>query len=141
MAFNNSSNSEEITDINITPFVDVVLVLLVIFMVTAPMIAQQVLDLKLPNSVTSVESQAETVGVAVTRQGQLLLNGDLLSKEAFLAECRRQKSMRPRLQAILAADGESAHKFVVEAIDLLRQAGIENIAFQVEKPSSDEDEN
>lgn len=134
MAFGSSGQKDEITDINITPFVDVVLVLLVIFMVTAPLIAQQVLEINLPAAKSARETNSDILAVAVTRTGQILLNGQLVSASAFLQESIKQKELRPGLQAVLAADGESAHKHVVTAIDLLRRAGIENLAFQVESP-------
>jgi biopolymer transport protein ExbD len=60
----------------VTPFVDVVLVLLVIFMVTAPMLMKDVIGIHLPKSTSSDQKALQSLGVAVTKQGQILLNGE-----------------------------------------------------------------
>ena len=74
-----SSGSEDdsgpISSINVTPFVDVVLVLLVIFMVTAPLLMQDSIGIHLPKASSSDKKLTSKMGVAVTRQGQILLNG------------------------------------------------------------------
>ena len=80
-----SSGTEEddrpISAINVTPFVDVVLVLLVIFMVTAPLLMQESIGIHLPKAASSDRKLTSKMGVAVTRQGQILLNGVLATPE------------------------------------------------------------
>ena len=67
---------------SISPFVDVVLVLLVIFMVTVPMMVQQVLEVKLPSAESSDTAAPETIGLAVTAKGQFLLNGKIATEKS-----------------------------------------------------------
>ena len=133
MAMNHGEQNqdESISDINITPFVDVVLVLLVIFMVTAPMMVQQVLDIQLPSSQSADNAAPETLGLAVTAKGQFLLNGKLASEDKVFSLAKAAAEKNKNTQVIIAADSEAKHRFVIKAIDLIKRAGIENFAFQV----------
>jgi biopolymer transport protein ExbD len=137
LAANLPSSTEDdalISDINITPFVDVVLVLLVIFIVTAPAMVKDTLGIKLPKASTADGSAMETLGVAVTRQGQILLNGTLATEEAITAAVKAAIAKNPESQAIIAADGEARHADVVRAIDLVKGAGMNRFALQIERP-------
>lgn len=133
-------SSEGINDINITPFVDVVLVLLVIFMVTAPMMVQQVLNIELPSSESSDVAQAETIGLAITAKGQFLMNGKIATKKAVYKRALLALKKNKEAQVIIAADSEAKHRFVVSAIDVVKKAGIENLAFQVNAEQSADEE-
>lgn len=124
-------SDEGINEINITPFVDVVLVLLVIFMVTAPMMVQQVLEVKLPSAESSDAAAPETIGLAVTAKGQFLLNGKIATEKSVYERAVLAVKKNKDSQVIIAADGESQHKFVIKAIDVIKRAGVENFAFQV----------
>lgn len=133
MSFQVPDEPEGVFDINITPFVDVLLVLLVIFMVTTPMMVQQSLRVNLPNSKTSDEIDKATLSVVITSQGQYLLNGQASDLESISMEAKKMFDQNPNVQVIFAADLESRHKYIVEAMDKMRQAGITKFAFQVLK--------
>ena len=76
MAAKLDDHDDGINEINITPFVDVVLVLLVIFMVTAPVMMKESLKVNLPKTLTSdVTAKTDSIGVAITKEGQVLFNG------------------------------------------------------------------
>ena len=128
-----------ITDINITPFVDVVLVLLVIFIVTAPMLFKQVIDIKLPSASSAAQTAPDTLGLAVTASGALLLNGETLSVAQVKNFVRQVVQKNSKVQVIIAADREAAHKHVIRAIDVIKQAGVENFAFQVSRKALEDD--
>lgn len=139
MAANLPSSTEEdslISEINVTPFVDVVLVLLVIFIVTAPALVKDTLGIKLPKAASADGSSIETLGIAVTRQGQILLNGTMVTEEAVSAAVKTALEKNPDAQAIIAADGEARHADVVRAIDLLKRSGMNRFALQIEKSDS-----
>ena len=121
------------SDINITPFVDVVLVLLVIFIVTAPALVKDTLGIKLPKSSAADGSAMDTLGIAVTRQGQILLNGVISTEEAVTTAVKAALLKNPDSQAIIAADGEARHADVVKAIDLVKSAGMNRFALQIER--------
>jgi len=122
-----------ISAINVTPFVDVVLVLLVIFMVTAPILMQDSIGIHLPKASSSDRKLTSKMGVAVTRQGQLLLNGVLASPEAISARVKEALAKDPETQALISADGDARHADVVRAIDLIKSAGMNRFAIQIEK--------
>lgn len=123
-----------ISSINVTPFVDVVLVLLVIFMVTAPILNKDVFGIVLPKASNGEQKVMQSLGIAVTRQGQILLNGEMASPETVAAAVKQAVSSNPEVQALISADGEAHHADVVKAIDLVKSAGIIRFALQIEKP-------
>ncbi len=131
---------EAITDINITPFVDVVLVLLVIFMITAPLMVQQVLEVELPSSQVSVAPTALTMSVSITDMGQFLLNSKVSTDDQIREYISLKLNKDRNLQAIIAADQETAHKHVVRLMDLLKTSGLDNLAFQVEAGTDSDSE-
>lgn len=134
MAGKIDSGDDGINDINITPFVDVVLVLLVIFMVTAPVMLKESLKVNLPKTLTSdISSKAATVGIAITKEGQVVLNGRLLSDEGLNEELARIASTAPETNFLISADTDSRHGDVVRLIDLLKRNGLNKFALQVEK--------
>jgi biopolymer transport protein ExbD len=126
-----------ISEINVTPFVDVVLVLLVIFMVTAPTLMKDAIAVKLPKSTTSDTKVMQTLGVAVNRDGVILLNGLPATEESIRDEAKKILAQSPEATAVIGADQEARHGDVVRAIDWVKAAGIERFALQIEKKSPD----
>lgn len=127
------SDSDGINDINITPFVDVVLVLLVIFMVTAPMMVRESLNLKLPKAESSDSAEPARLGISINSNGQFLINGELVSAETLKSEAQIALTENPKVQALISADQEAKHGDVVKVLDIIKQAGIDNFAFQIER--------
>ena len=76
----------------------------------------------------------QSLGIAITRQGQILLNGEMSSPEAVSAAVKLAVAANPEVQALISADGEAHHADVVKAIDIVKSAGIIRFALQVEKP-------
>ncbi|MBL7546077.1 MAG: biopolymer transporter ExbD [Bdellovibrionaceae bacterium] len=130
---NNGEDSGIISSINITPFVDVVLVLLVIFMVTAPMLVKDILEIKLPKTLASDGKMLQTLGVAVNKDGNILLNGQITDEEGLRVAAKDALSKDADSQAIISADIEAAYGKVVRVIDLLKTSGVERFAVQIEK--------
>ena len=129
-----SDDIAPISAINVTPFVDVVLVLLVIFMVTAPVLMKDAFGIHLPKASTADQKTNSQLGVAVTRQGQILLNGQLATPESVLDQVKQALISNPEAVALISADADSRHADVVKAIDLVRSAGLTHFALQIEKP-------
>jgi len=131
--FENLDDNAPMASINVTPFVDVALVLLVIFMVTAPVLLKDVLGLQLPKAKTSDGQSPESLGIAITRQGQILLAGKPVGDEELKTEVAARLKATSQLQAILAADADARHGDVVRAIDLIKAAGLNRFALQIER--------
>jgi biopolymer transport protein TolR len=132
-----SSASDEmgpISGINVTPFVDVVLVLLVIFMVTAPALMKDAIGIHLPKSTSSEAKTMNPLGIAVTKQGQILVNGQLADPSNVTAQVKAALQANPDVQALISADTDARHGDVVRAIDLVKSAGLTRFAIQIERP-------
>jgi biopolymer transport protein ExbD len=132
-----SGEIQEINDINITPFVDVVLVLLVIFMVTAPMMMKDLLNLQLPESSTADSQNMGTLAVVITKESQLVLNGELVTIETLRKKSREAAAADPKTQVVISADQDSRHGELVKVIDAVKSSGLNNFAIQVEKISAE----
>ena len=120
--------SGTISEINVTPLVDVVLVLLIIFMVTAPMIAARGITVEKPRTVSG--SQVESsLTVSIDRDLKLYVNGDHYADiDAALAAVRREHDKNPEVKAIIQADRAVPHGQVMEAIDIVTLAGVTRFA-------------
>lgn len=142
MAGSSSDLSQEdesttiVSGINITPFVDVVLVLLVIFMITAPALVKEVLEIRLPKSSTGDGQVIQTFGVAINKEGLILLNGTLIDEDSLKNKIKETIQKSQDLQAIISADKEVPYGRVVYVIDVLKSSGLEKFAVQIEKESS-----
>ena len=134
MAAKIEENDDGINEINITPFVDVVLVLLVIFMVTAPVMMKESLKVNLPKTLTSdLAAKTDSIGVAITKEGQVLFNGKLLSTDNLQNELRTISQKAPETNFLISADTETRHGDVVRMIDMLKKNNLNRFALQVEK--------
>ena len=138
MAAKLDDHDDGINEINITPFVDVVLVLLVIFMVTAPAMMKESLKVNLPKTLTSdVTSKADSIGIAITKDGQVLFNGKLISAENLQNELRTISLKAPETNFLISADTDTRHGEVVKMIDRLKKNNLNRFALQVEKIQED----
>src|SRR6187549_2664783 len=123
-----------ITDINVTPFVDVVLVILVVFIVTAKLIVARGVEIDKPKAATGGEVQS-TLRVSVTDKGDLYVNGDLFPNDAAaVARIKQIAATTSKPKAIIAGSRKGAYGNVMHAIDLVQQAGVTAIALENERP-------
>ena len=119
-----------ITDINVTPFVDVVLVLLVVFMITAKLIVARGVEIDKPKAATGGEVQS-TLRVSVTKEGQLFVNGDPFTDDTkAVARIKEIAATTDKPKAIIAGSKVGAYGNVMRAIDLVQQAGVTAIALE-----------
>lgn len=128
------SDDAPITDINVTPFVDVVLVLLVVFMVTAKLIVGRGVEIDKPRASSGTEVRT-TLRISVERDGKLQVNGLEFATDAEAIE--RIKLIAASLEkpkAIIAGDRLGAYENVMRAIDLVQQAGVTAIALENQRP-------
>ena len=120
-----------ISGINITPLVDVVLVLLVVLMVTSSYLASHGIPIDLPQGKTG-ESTSSVLSVSVTREGAFFLDGKQVTDREFRERVRRAYVGDHDLRAVIAADGGAAHRSVVHVVDLLRQERVTRFALNVD---------
>jgi biopolymer transport protein ExbD len=127
-----SGDDEPISGINVTPLVDVVLVLLVIFMITAPVIYQSAIKVQLPKASSGEKGGSESpLQFSISREGELGLNGKKLSWDEAEGQIKAVKD--PANQTIsLSADQATPHGTVIRLMDLMRKYGLTRFALQVE---------
>jgi biopolymer transport protein ExbD len=131
MAASTRDDDEMISGINVTPLVDIALVLLIVFLVTAKLIASPAVPMALPPAAHSAAVQSPLT-IDLGADGRVLVSGaPAESDAAIVAAARSARASDPELRAVVRADGSVPHARVIRAVDLLREAGVSKIAFGV----------
>lgn len=128
-----------IADINVTPLVDVVLVLLIIFMVVTTFDEEQAeigaIKVQLPGAATAEKlTEEEPFTVAVAANGDFVLKGKPAAPEAVVEAVREAQKATPDLEVVVGADKNSLHERFVALLDLLRTEGVTRFAIQADAP-------
>ena len=122
-----------ISGINVTPLVDITLVLLIIFMVTATYIVRQAIQVDLPRAANAGESTGTTLAVMLTKEGDIYLDGRK-SDETGLRDAARNAAAKDKdTRVIISADKNALHGAVVHVLDLIKGEGIAKFAINIEK--------
>ncbi len=122
-----------IVGINVTPMVDVVLVLLVIMMVSATYIVSQNLKVELPKSQSSDEPVSTVTQVSIAKDGKLGFNGSPIDEAGLVSKLKTAVAGNPDLSVVIAADAAALHGAVVHVIDLSKREGITKFAINIER--------
>ena len=127
-------NEEEgITGINVTPLVDVTLVLLIIFMVTASVIAKSAIEVELPRAAHGGETTQRTFALVVSKEGRVYLDGAEVDEARLVEAVRSAQQKGDDVQAVVGADRAAPHGAVTHLLDVLKGAGVTKFAIQIEK--------
>lgn len=137
MAASANDNDDEISGINVTPFVDIALVLLIIFLVTAKYIVSQAIPVDLPEAATGEQQQSSTVSVSVDRAGALFVDATGVNESQLVQAVRSRFAQQNDIRAVISADRATPHGRVTQVIDLVRQAGVTKFAIQTEQPADE----
>lgn len=127
------SDDEPIAAINVVPLVDIILVVLIIFMVTAPLVLKPTIDVNLPKASSGDASPPTPLNIAVGRDGAISLNGQPSSPGDITAFVSKIVAQKPDTAAILQADKSVTLERLTEIIDLVKSAGVKRVAFSIEK--------
>ena len=125
-----------IVDINVTPLVDIMLVLLIIFMLTAHLIARQAIQVELPRASQSTAVPPTTLAITLQGDGTMFLNGLPETPEGLRAAVRAAVAKDPKTQAIIAGDKHVSHGRVVWVLDTVQALGITSFAIQVDRATA-----
>jgi biopolymer transport protein TolR len=132
---NGAPNRRYMSEINVVPLVDVVLVLLVIFMVTAPLLYRG-LDINLPRTTTNTIAPEERVVLTVTKQREIFLDKEAVSMDHLASALEALKIRAPQASLYLRADRQVPYGVVVGVMDTVKRVGIERLGM-VTEPASD----
>ena len=133
MAMNQKNNNKSfMSDINVTPLVDVMLVLLIIFMVTAPMLMQGV-EVNLPKTTTKhIKTQDEPLILTVNKEREIFIENHRIKLESLEIKVEKIFQNRRDKEILLRADEEVPYGFVMKVIAKVKQAGIDKLGMVTE---------
>ncbi len=139
MAFETGQRGQFASRINVTPLVDVMLVLLVIFMVTAPMI-QQGVEVSVPRvKASALPGKEEQFVVSITRNQEIYLNDTKLGLDQLTEKLQAIALARPDREVFVRADEEVPYGTVIKTMAAIKAAGIENVGMVTEMPQAGAD--
>lgn len=132
MAAKTSNEQDVIADINIVPLVDIILVVLIIFMVTATNFSSKEIDVELPKASSGGAASAQPLTVQVSSNGAIYLDGKEIDSFRLREEAESRLGGNPELQAVVSADARAPHGSVIQAMDAVKSAGVARLAVSVE---------
>jgi biopolymer transport protein TolR len=128
-------DDDGINEINVTPLVDVMLVLLVIFLVASVYIVKDAIEVELPKAAKTSDVVETTLSIVIEQSGALYLNGNPTNETTIASACQAAAASNPNAQAIIAADNDVKHGNVIKIIDLVRTNGLARFAINVKRAS------
>ena len=133
MSANYIDDDGTVTGINVTPMVDIMLVLLIVFMVTANFVSEQGLKISVPKTQDTETSTTVSLSVAVNDKGELLFKSAKTTADNLKAALIREVGVNPNTRVTLAADSKLSYQQVVNVLDIIKQAGVTKVALTTEK--------
>lgn len=133
MAFKFDQQDDVIAEINVVPLVDIILVVLIIFMVTAPMIMKPSISVNLPKSGSGDATKPSKLNITIAPNGQIQLDGRTVTESEIRSAAQQEFDKNPEVQAIIAADKEVAHGQVVSVLDIIKSVGVKRFAISIDR--------
>lgn len=128
-----TDGDEPISDINVVPLVDIILVVLIIFMVTAPMFIKPTINVNLPQAASGDQTAPSKLNIALTADGRINMNGAFVDEAQVQAKALEEVTKNPDVQAIISADKAVAHGRVVSLLDIVKSSGVKKFAISIDK--------
>lgn len=129
-----SGNEASITGINVTPLVDILLVVLIIFMTTAPLIHRRAIKVALPQAAHSSREAPQAINLVVDAAGDVLYHGRRIGPAALSSFLSIQAKSAPGQRVSLSADKGAHYGDVIRALDAIRGAGLSRVGLEVSPP-------
>jgi len=131
------NDSGSIVEINVIPLVDIILVVLIIFMVAAPLVMQPKIDINLPQSTTAkIDKDKNPMKIVLGKQGELYLNNKPMTVEGLAEESKKMVAANPEISALLVADKEATLAMVTQLVDAVKIGGVKKVAFSIQKQAN-----
>jgi biopolymer transport protein ExbD len=126
-------HDDPIADINIVPFVDIILVVLIIFMITTPLIVKPSINISLPKAASGDDTTPSLLNVAIDPDGQATLNGKPVTDDDIKSLAGAALAENPEIQAIISADQSVPHGRVIAVMDAVKSAGVKRFAISIDR--------
>ncbi len=133
MAGMRHDDDDIISSINVTPLVDIMLVLLIIFMLVSTFVAKEAIEVELPHAATGGEVKTESLAIVISKDGEFFLAGKKQEDfQELMNEVKKVKDSGSDIQVIISADKKAYHENLVKVIDGIRKLEIFKFAINVE---------
>ena len=126
------SKIQDEEEVNLTPMLDVVFILLIFFIVTASFVKESGIDINRPAAATAVRKERGNILVAITPTGQIWIDRRQVDVRAVRANIERLHAENPQGAVVIQADRDSKNGLLVEVMDAAKLAGVENISIAAE---------
>ena len=126
------NKSEEESEVNMTPMLDVVFIMLIFFIVTASFVKESGIDVNRPDAATAEKKERGNILVAISETGQIWIDKRQVDPRALRANIERLHAENPQGAVIIQADEESKNKLLVQVMDAARLAGVDNVSLAAE---------
>ncbi len=136
MAGGVQEDDDEITGINVTPLVDIVLVLLIIFMVTANFIVRDSIEVDLPRAASGGETVQGLINVVMDKEAKIFFDGAEVNEEQLRAKVSEKLAQDPETRAVISADQSLPYGRVMHLIDVVKGQGIAKFALNIQKDAA-----
>lgn len=134
MTKRHNRSSYRMMDINLTPMIDMVFILLIFFIVTTSFVKETGVEINRPTAKTAERKERGNILIAITADGQIWINRRRIEAEAVRANVEQQRAQNPEGAVIIQADDESNTGDLIKVIDQIRLAGITNISIAAKQP-------
>jgi biopolymer transport protein ExbD len=126
--FTAAHREEEENEINITPMLDVVFIMLIFFIVTASFVKEAGIDVNRPDAQTAVAQEKANILIAITENGEIWIDRRRVDPRAVRANIERLHAENPQGTVVIQADKKSTTEVLIQVMDSARQAGVYNVA-------------
>jgi biopolymer transport protein ExbD len=123
---------EEDSDVNLTPMLDVVFIMLIFFIVTASFVKEAGIDVNRPSAATAERKEKGNILVAISENNQIWINRRQVNPRALRANIERMHAENPNGAVVIQADEESKNKLLVQVMDAARMVGVKNVSIAAE---------
>ena len=120
------------SEVNLTPMLDVVFIMLIFFIVTASFVKESGIDVNRPNAATAERKEKGNILVAISEDNQIWIDRRQVDPRALRANIERMHSENPNGAVVIQADEESKNKLLVQVMDAARMAGVKNVSIAAE---------
>jgi biopolymer transport protein ExbD len=126
-------SQEEDNEINITPMLDVVFIMLIFFIVTASFVKEAGVEVKRPGAVTAETKGMASIFIAITEEGDIWIDRRMVDVRTVQANIERLLAENPKGSVIIQADRESKNGLLVQVMDAAKLAGVQDISIAAER--------
>ena len=127
-------SQDVISDINMVPLIDIILVVLIIFMVTAPALIKPSVDVNLPEAASGDETTPSLLNIAITVDGVVMLNNEEVDEDELKNLAKAEVERNQDVQAVIIADRDLPYGQVIRVLDWAKSHGVKNFAVTTDKP-------